>query len=63
MTTYAIIKRDLRKAGRLVDEGKVAEADAVVRDLLGQGLTAVDVNTNLTKDQLAKLRAHTAGAV
>lgn len=36
---YQQIKLELSKAGKLIDVGDVAEADALIHALLGKGLT------------------------
>jgi len=53
---YGEIRRMLNGAGRLVDGGKVAEADALIRTLLGKGLTGRDMDVNLTDAQHKALR-------
>ena len=55
---YQEIKQRLSEAGRLVDAGKVAEADAMIRTMLGKGLTGMDLQANLTPTQLRALRKH-----
>jgi hypothetical protein len=56
--TYDQIKKNLRAAGQLVDQGKIAEGDRKIRAMLGKGLTMADIAANLTSSQMAKLRAH-----
>jgi len=55
---YDEIKRYLNQAGRLVDEGKVAEADEKIRAMVGYALTPSDISANLTQDQIKKLREY-----
>jgi len=53
------IKRHLNQAGRLVDEGKVADADEKIRAMVGYGLiTRADISANLRQDQIKNLREY-----
>lgn len=54
--TYDEIKRTLREAGRLVDAGKVGEGDALIRTMLGKGMTPHDLRVNLSDEQYSALR-------
>jgi hypothetical protein len=54
--TYDEIKRKIREAGKLVDEGKVADADVLIRTMVGKGLTGRDLDVNLTEAQYKALR-------
>lgn len=55
---YDEIKRNLNEAGRLVDDGKVAEGDALIRTMRGKGLTGRDLKVNLTGSQYEALRKY-----
>lgn len=59
--TYDQIKKELAAAGRLVDRGKVAEADRKIRAMVGKGLTRADLDANLTSAQMAALRKGAKG--
>jgi len=54
---YQEIKLNLTKANLLVSEGLVAEADALIRSMVGKGLTGADLSANLTSTAMRKLRA------
>lgn len=56
---YDEIKKNLREAGKLVDDGDVAAADTKIRSMLGKGLTGADLDANMTRAQMKKLREHT----
>jgi len=53
--SYQEIKDGLRRAEALVNDGKVEEADAVVRSL--RGLSFHDLTVNLSSKTLKKLRS------
>jgi pentatricopeptide repeat protein len=55
--TYQEIKTNLCKADRLALAGNVAEADALVRSMLGKGMTPNDLSSNLSPQAMRKLRA------
>ena len=55
---YDEIKRKINEAGRFVDDGKVAEGDALIRTMVGKGLTKNDLEVNLTEAQYGALRKH-----
>lgn len=55
---YAQIKSNLLAAGRMVDAGDIAGADALVRSMAGRCMTLADIDANLTATQKRKLRAH-----
>lgn len=55
---YQEIKLNLSKADRLVSEGKVAEADTLIRSMAGKGLTGADLSANLSPASLRQLRQH-----
>lgn len=59
--TYDEIKRKIREAGRLVDAGQVAEADALLRSMVGKGLRLADLDANLSAAQVKQLREHSQG--
>ncbi len=54
--TYDEIKRKLNQAARLVDAGDTARAGAVIRSMVGYGLTRADLDHVLGARRLAKLR-------
>lgn len=56
--TYDQIKQGLREAARMVDAGRLAEADEKIRSMAGQGLTSQDMAEILTAEQRAALREH-----
>lgn len=56
--TYDQIKKELNRADRLCMEGKVAEADSVIRAMAGKGMTRHDISSNLTSASFKKLRAY-----
>ena len=55
---YAEIKKNLAAAAKLVDEGKLDEADKLIRSMLGKGMSGADLSAALTPAQMKKLRAH-----
>jgi len=55
---YQKIRQNLNEAGRLVDRGEVAEADTLIRTMVGRGLTNNDLRVNLTEAQCKALRNH-----
>lgn len=56
MLSYCEIKQRFAIARRLLEEGKVAEADATVRMCLDFGATIHDVTSYFTDDERATLR-------
>lgn len=58
---YQGVKLELRRAGRLVDDGFIATADSVIRNLAGSA-TPNDISNALTRAQLAKLRKYSKAA-
>ena len=54
--TYDEIKRKLNDAARLVDAGDLMRAGAVIRSMVGHGLTRSDLDHILGARRLAKLR-------
>ena len=55
---YQKIKLNLSEAGRRVDAGDLHAADLIIRSMVGKGMTRADMDANLTKEQMRKLRAH-----
>ncbi len=55
--TYEEIKTNLGKADGLALAGNVAEAYAVVRSMVGEGMTPNDLSGNLSPQAMRKLRA------
>jgi len=58
--SYAEIKRQLRKAEMMAQDGDVAGADRIIRSLVDKklGLSGADLSANLSKDTMRKLRAY-----
>jgi hypothetical protein len=54
---YQKIKRTLRQVESLATGGDVASAYALIRGMVGKGLSAHDMHTNLSRKALRKLRA------
>jgi hypothetical protein len=59
---YQQIKNELHAAGRLVDGGQIAAADAKIRALVPKGMTRADLAANLTEAQIAALKKHARAA-
>ena len=57
--TYDEIKQNLRKADKLVTEGKLAEADRLILSMLGKGMAQNDIQSNMHPDSVKKLREFT----
>ena len=55
--TYEEIKLNLAKAEQLVLAGKVLDADALVRSMLGKGLSPMDLSNNLSAKAMRALRS------
>ena len=54
--SYDEIKRKLNQAARLIDAGETARAGAVIRSMVGHGLTRADLDHILGARRIAKLR-------
>jgi hypothetical protein len=55
--TYEEIKSNLAKAEQLALSGKVSDADALVRSMLGKGLSPMDLRNNLSAKAMRALRS------
>ena len=53
---YQEIKGKLCEVARLVDTGDIDKADKIIAFIQDKGLTVNDLVSNLTKQQLCKLR-------
>jgi len=55
--SYQKIKTTLVQAERLALSGQVAQAHALIRSMVGKGLTPYDLSSNLSSKAMRKLRA------
>lgn len=55
---YDQIKAGLANARSFLDAGNVAEADRLIRSMVGQGMTKADLDAGLTDAHLDALRKH-----
>lgn len=53
---YREIQLRLAEASRLIDAGKLTEADRLIRSMLGKGMTPADLDANLGAERIRALR-------